>query len=381
MAALALGREGIPVVVCEREPGPGRTLRASTFHPPTLDMLDAFGISKRLIEAGLIASTWQIRDRNTGPVATFDMSALAGDTGHPYRVQCEQWRLSEFLLDELRSIPHVELRFETKVTGITQDASEVQLETESPSGSSSLSGRWAIAADGAGSVLRRALGIEFEGFTYPERFLVVSTPFPFEEHLEALTPINYVSDPEEWLVLLRVPGLWRVLFPTSQEMEEQEVLDPARIEASLQKLQPNPQPYEIAHQALYPIHQRVAQRYRAERVFLVGDAAHINNPLGGMGLNGGIHDALCLADRMAAVWRGTEDTLLDQYERKRRPIAIDYVKQATMRNRQLMEERDPEKRAAALADMRASAEDPERAREVMLRASMISAVRRAEALD
>ncbi len=128
------------------------------------------------------------------------------------------------------------------------------------------------------------------------------------------------------------------------------------------------------------MHQRVAERYRVGSVFLAGDAAHINNPLGGMGLNGGIHDALCLAGLLADVWRGGASKALEAYERKRRPIAIDYVKQATMRNQQLMEERDPTKREAALSQIRADADDPERAREVVLRASMISAVRKAEGL-
>src|SRR5215475_7594382 len=85
-AALALGRRGIPAVVLAAEPELVMELRGSTFHPPTLDMLDEFGIVPRMIEMGLKAPTWQFRDRATGPVATFDLSLLAGDTGHPYRV-------------------------------------------------------------------------------------------------------------------------------------------------------------------------------------------------------------------------------------------------------------------------------------------------------
>ena len=82
-AALALGKRGIPSVLLEAEDEPVMELRGSTFHPPTLDLLDEFGIVPRMIEVGLKAPTWQFRDRETGPVATFDLSLLAGDTNHP----------------------------------------------------------------------------------------------------------------------------------------------------------------------------------------------------------------------------------------------------------------------------------------------------------
>ncbi len=92
-AALALARRNIPTVLLTAEPEPVMELRGSTFHPPTLDLLDEFGIVPQMIEVGLKAPTWQFRDRETGPVATFDLSLLADDTNHPYRVQCEQWKL------------------------------------------------------------------------------------------------------------------------------------------------------------------------------------------------------------------------------------------------------------------------------------------------
>src|SRR6202012_5024114 len=109
-AALALARRNIPVVVLAAETELVKELRGSTFHPPTLDLLDEFGIVPRMIETGLKAPTWQFRDRETGPVATFDLSLLAGDTNHPYRVQCEQWKLMRFLEEKLRA-EGVEIRF------------------------------------------------------------------------------------------------------------------------------------------------------------------------------------------------------------------------------------------------------------------------------
>src|SRR5262252_8883134 len=119
-AALALGKRGIPTVLLTAEAEPVMELRGSTFHPPTLDLLDEFGVVPRMIEAGLKAPTWQFRDRETGPVATFDLSLLAGDTSHPYRVQCEQWKLMRLLQDEYLKIPGAEIRFGHDVKAVRQ---------------------------------------------------------------------------------------------------------------------------------------------------------------------------------------------------------------------------------------------------------------------
>ncbi|HUT48947.1 MAG TPA: FAD-dependent monooxygenase [Alphaproteobacteria bacterium] len=380
IAALLLARADIPVVVCEAEAEPIEDLRASTFHPPTLDMLDGLGITQRLIDEGLIAPSWQIRDRKTGPVVTLDMAALRNDTAHPYRVQCEQWRLVRFALADLAAYDHAEVLFGHRATGLRQDGSGVTLEVAGPEGAVCLAGRYLIGADGAASAVRTALGVEFEGFTFEELFLSVSTQYELADHFPQLTYINYISDPEEWLVLLRVKSLWRVLFPVAPDLAKEVALSDAFIEARMQSLLARPEPYEIAHRTLYRIHQRVAQKYRAGRVFLAGDAAHINNPLGGMGLNGGLHDAFNLGERLVKVWNGGDRDLLDQYERQRRPVAIEYVKEATMRNQRLMSERDPDKRAAALDELRQAAEDPDATYAMMLRASMIDAVRRAAAI-
>ncbi len=380
IAALVLAREDIPVTVCESEAQPTEDLRASTFLPPTLDMLDTLGITDRLIGAGLVAPTWQIRDRKTGPVVTLDMSALKNDTAHPYRVQCEQWKLVRFALADLAAYDHAEVLFGHRATGVRQDADTVTLEVEGPKGPRSFVGRYLIGADGATSAVRTALDIAFEGFTYEELFLSISTPFELADHFPELTYINYITDPDEWLVLLRVKTLWRVLIPVAPNLPKEKVLSDAFIEDRMQALLARPEPYEIAHRTLYRIHQRVADKYRVGRAFVAGDAAHINNPLGGMGLNGGLQDAFNLTERLVKVWRGGDADLLDQYERQRRPIAIEYVKEATMRNQKLMSERDPVKRAATLDELRRAAEDPQAAYQMMLRASMIDAVRRAAAI-
>lgn len=379
-AALALARRGIPSVLLAAEPELVMELRGSTFHPPTLDLLDEFDMVPRMIEVGLKAPTWQLRDRETGPVATFDLALLAGDTNHPYRVQCEQWKLMRFVEAELRKLG-TDIRFGHEVTGVTQDGDRVTVTASTANGPVEVAGRYVIAADGARSAVRRSLGVEFEGFTYPELFLIASTDFPFEQTLTDIAYVNYIADPNEWLVLLRVPGLWRVLVPAPENSSKEEMLSEAHLQAALNRVVKRPEPYTIAHRSLYPVHQRVAKRFRHGRVVLAGDAAHINNPLGGMGMNGGIQDAFNLADKLKAIFAGSDDRLLDRYDRQRRTVAVEAVQQQTHRNQQVISERDPEVRKKALDAMRKTAADKASAREYMLRSSMIASLRRAAEIE
>ena len=383
IAALALGRAGIPVTVLEQSPTPTVDLRASTFHPPTLDMLDEFGesgelgITRRLIDNGLIAPRWQFRDRATGPVAIFDLGLLKNDTAHPYRVQCEQWKLIGYLLDDLKRIPEVEVRFGHAVNSVTQDADKVTVTAATAEGDKQFRGRYLIGADGARSPTRKAMDLGFDGVTFPELFAVVSTPFRFEDVIPNLSQINYMSDPDEWLVLLRVRDFWRVLVPVDAAGREEDILAEASVQARLQRVFARAEPYEVVHRTLYPVHQRVASDYQRGRVCIAGDAAHINNPLGGMGMNGGIHDGLELARLLIANWTRDDPAALGVYTRRRRPVAQDEVQAATMRNRQLLNERDPAVRSARLDDLRKIGQDDALAYQYLLKSSMILGLRQA----
>ena len=207
-------------------------------------------------------------------------------------------------------------------------------------------GAFLIGADGARSAVRKAAGIGFEGMTIPEIFLTLSTPFAFHAAIPQLANIAYISDPEEWFVLLRTRLLWRLLLPTDPAEPEERMMSESRLQERMQGVLPTGTPYELRHRTAYRVHERVAERYVAGRVLLAGDAAHVNNPLGGMGMNGGIHDAINLAEKLAAVWRGEPMALLGRYERQRRKVALEVVQAQTMRNRQMMNQRDPAARAA-----------------------------------
>jgi 3-(3-hydroxy-phenyl)propionate hydroxylase len=381
VAAAYLAGEGIPVTVVEQAQDLPDDLRASTFHPPTLDMLRRFGVVEALVEQGLVCPFWQFRDRHNGVIATFDLGLLAGDTAHPYRLQCEQWRLTRMLRDRLASNPDVQFVYDARAAEVTQDESGVTLEIERPDGTrEALHGSFLIGADGARSAIRKALGTEFRGMTIPEIFLTLSTTFPFHEAIPDLADISYISDPEEWFVLLRTRTLWRVLFPTSPDETEAQMMDPARIEARLQAVVPNPAGYRLGHRTAYRVHERVVDEYVVGRVFLAGDAAHINNPLGGMGMNGGIHDAFNLAEKLAAVWKGADIALMGRYARQRRKVALDVVQAQALRNRQILNQRDPEARRAYHDELRGIVADPAKHRAYLLRSSMIQSLRDLEAV-
>jgi 3-(3-hydroxy-phenyl)propionate hydroxylase len=193
--------------------------------------------------------------------------------------------------------------------------------------------------------------------------------------------VNYCSDPLEWCVLLRVPTLWRVLFPTRPDESDEAVLADASVQARLQNLLPMPDAYRTQHRTLYKVHQRVARQFRQGRVLLAGDAAHINNPLGGMGMNGGVHDAFNLCAKLLAVLQeGQAQDTLDRYERQRRTIAIEYINASTARNKREIEERDPVLRRQTQDELRRVAADPVSAKAYLRKTSMLDALARADAI-
>jgi 2-polyprenyl-6-methoxyphenol hydroxylase-like FAD-dependent oxidoreductase len=381
VAAVALARGGVPVTVLESGADLSEESRASTFHPPTLDMLDELGAAAPLIAKGLIAPTLQYRTNRDGPIAEFDFGAIADLTRHPYRLQAEQFKLTRVLYELYRGHANFSIEFASAVAEVSQDAQGVSVRVRRHGKTEERRGRWLIGADGARSAVRRALGIEFEGFTWPERFLVVTTPFDFRQAIADLAPVSYVADPRQWHFLLRIPGMWRVVFPVPPEIDDEQATARDYIRDQMASVVPAAAEREIAHRMLYRVHQRVAKRYRRGRVLLAGDAAHVNNPLGGMGMNGGIHDAVNLAARLIRVWRGEagEDEL-DRYERQRRLVTIEYVQAQTIQNKKNLEARDPAEHAEFKRRMRETAGDPRLAYDYLLKLSMIASLRRAAEL-
>lgn len=378
-AALALAMGGADVCVLERRDAIYEDPRAATFHPPTLELYQASGVTDELHRRGIIAANWQFRDKAEGVVATFDLGLLSDVTPFPYRLQCEQHKLVEILTEKLAAFPNVTTRGSVDVTGVKQADGEVIVETSE----GDLTADFVVGADGGRSIVRKSSGIAFEGFTFEERFLVVTTTHDFEPEGYAYT--CYISDPQEWCAVFKVPGpddkgRWRMTSATEPGADEASLLSLENAQGKLQRFLPNAGGYEVNHTNLYTVHQRVAATYRRERVLLAGDAAHINNPLGGMGMNFGIHDAFNLAEKLLSVLDGGGDDLLDRYDRQRRHVANAFLQSMTIRNKKMLEEKDPEKRADVLADMRATGLDPDRARKYLMQSSMIEGFRAAAAI-
>lgn len=382
VAAAELLRRQIPVTVFETSAKLGEESRASTFHPPTLDILDDLGVATDLIADGLIAPRFQYRSKQDAVIAAFDFSAIADVTRHPYRLQAEQFKLTRIIQSKLEGDPNFQIEFDRRVCGVQQSANSVNVQLASADGTTEeRCGRWLIGADGARSEVRGALGIEFNGFTWPERFLVVSTTFDFYDAIPGLDSVSYVADPHQWHFLLEIPGQWRVMFPIASDVSDQAATDPAFARKALSNVAPNAGDGNITHITLYRVHQRVAKVFRLGRVFLAGDAAHINNPLGGMGMNGGIHDAINLTDRLARVWHGEcPDRELDRYDRQRRLITLEYVQKHTIQNKRNLEARNRDDRDRFRSEMRSILLDAQKTHDYLERVSMIASLKRAAEL-
>jgi 3-(3-hydroxy-phenyl)propionate hydroxylase len=385
MCALALARRGVRVVLCEAEASLTHDLRAGTFHPPTQEMMAPYGITERMHENGLQVRRWQIRSRRGGLVAEFDLGLLADATPYPYRLHLEQHRLTPIQLDILRKEAAAEVHFRHRITGFEQKRDSVLVHFESEGIPGKLEAAWLVGADGGRSTIRKHLAVDFDGFTWPEHFLVVSTPHDLARH--GFTMNAYVADPVEWAAVFKMPdagppGLWRLAFPCDPGLPEDALLEPRSVQARMQAFLPLERDYEIRYQSIYRVHQRVAAEWRRGRVLLAGDAAHLNNPLGGFGLNSGIHDAVNLAEKLAKVWLGeADDSLLDHYVRQRRAATVEHVQAMSIRNKRLLEERDPRIHRSRMEELVAIAEDPRRARAHLLESSMIAGLRKAAAIQ
>ena len=379
--ALLLVEAGFAVTVLEAEAEPARDLRASTFHPPTLDMLDRLGIAAGLVAAGLPCPHWQVRLHPAGERAVFDLGALAADTNHPYRLQCEQWKLSDALRHRLAG--RAELLHGARLAGFTQDEAGVTVQVDQGGAVQDHRCLFLAGCDGARSTVRAGLGLAFEGETYPETTILATTRFPFEDHLEGLSNVTYCwREGAGNFSLLRVPGRWRVSIYPQEGVPLDAQMTPDALDASLQAIVPRAEAYGIDECRPYRVHMRMVERYVAGRVALAGDAAHINSPAGGMGLNGGLHDAFELAAALSASLAGAPHApLLDRYDRRRRPVARDEILVQADRNRARMRERDGGRRRAVLAGLQAIAADPARLRAHLLQTSMIDGLRRAAAVN
>jgi len=382
--ALKLAKHGVPSTIIEqlREDNfLDQVPRAGTNHPATLELYDDIGLYARLEPRGIVAPLFHYWDREKNNlIAEFDHAVLKGDTRFPFALQCERIKIVEEALAMAKENPLTTVMMGTEFTGFNQDADSVAAFIENEAGEKDrLAGRYIVSCEGARSIVRKECGIAFEGFTYPDRTLNIEVAYDFKRH--GYTDRNYISDPAEWSNLFHwkgPPERWRVHFPTEPEEDPDALTAPDALQARLQRFLPTGKPFKIVGCNLYTVHQRVAEKFRHGRAILAGDSAHVNSPIGGMGLNSGVHDAFNLAGRLAAIWRGEGDeSLLARYERQRRHIAVQHTQQQTIRNKKLLAEKDPAVRRRNHDELRRQALDPQLARKFLLRTSLIESLREA----
>lgn len=383
IAAYALARSGIDVLLAEAQPDCPEDMRASTFHPPTLEMLDELGLLSELDAMGLRAPIYQYRNRRSGEIMEFDLTEVSDVLKYPYRLQCEQWKLSRLICARLEAHPHAELLYNHRAVHFSQESGSVTVALEGPHSITEVQADYLIAADGANSLVRKWLGIAFDGFTWPEKFLTLTTHLAIEAYFHNLAYVNYVADAAEWCVLLRVPSLWRILVPALETDSDTYLRSDDKKQAVFGGLfGADGLTADTSHRTVYRVHQRVAQSFRAGRVLLVGDAAHLNNPLGGLGMNCGIHDALNLVEKLIAILKenADADALLDRYNRQRRAVMTDFVQRQTIRNKHFIEAGTEEAQRLGQIQMKAVLDDERARRNYLLQQSMYNSLQMEKAI-
>ena len=383
VAAYALAMMGIDVILIEAHPDSPEDMRASTFHAPTLEMLEALGLREALEKQGLRAPVYQYRNRTSGDVLSFDLTEVSDVLRYPYRLQCEQFKLSRLVIGLLADHPHAEVLQSYRVVHVEQDATGVTVAAESPLEIVHLRADYLIAADGANSIIRKWLRVPFTGFTYLEKFLTLSTTYPAEQHFDNLANVSYIADRAEWCVLLRVPTLWRVLVPATAEDSDAELRSDAKCRQVFGGLFGDAgREATTYHRTVYRVHQRVAENFRHGRILLAGDAAHLNNPLGGLGMNSGIHDVVNLTEKLRCILlEGADaDPLLDRYDRQRRTIMHDFVQKQTISNKIAMEAGTVEAQVQSQARMAAILTNDDSRRQYLLQQSMYYSLQQERAI-
>jgi len=380
-AALLLIRDGFRVIVLEKHTGFVLNRRASTFHPATLDLLEPLGLSEPLVARGSIFSGWQYMIHGTKNHAVFDLESIRDVTSHPYRLQCEQYYFSDLALEILLQSPLFEIRFGHAIIGLEDEGDTVRVHAGKPGGEYEVSTPWLIAADGGNSTVRQQLGLAFEGSVLSTTSITLELNHPFQDDIAGLLGVNYVWTETGYYSLIQIRDLWRFTYSPDPEQPLSRALSPLAVQAHVQSVFPKLQPYELLHVDHYTLQQRCLESFRAGRVLFVGDAAHLNSPTGGMGMNAGIHDANCLVEHLLPVLRGADAALLDRFSRRRQTIALEEIQRLSERNYRWHRETNPEKRMEIWLELQEIVSDSQKTRDFLLDSSMIRSRWREQFID
>ncbi|MEE2998986.1 MAG: NAD(P)/FAD-dependent oxidoreductase [Pseudomonadota bacterium] len=384
-AAIRLVGFGIPITLIDKSKKVSSDIRASTIHPPSLEMMAPYGITEEILETGIKVRQWQIRNHLTGDKVVFDLNNISDETDYPYRVQFEQSKICKIMDRQLRANPLADIRYGTEFVSLSQNDNGIIINVESGKGSETICGQFLIAADGGNSSIREHLGLAFEGSTYPEKTVLVTTPFPFHEYIDGLSSVSYCWEEKGNFSLLQLPDQWRASLYFPENMSQEEALDDKNIQKQLHDICPIEGPFEIYDKRVYRVHQRIVNKYDHGRIALAGDAAHVNSPSGGMGMNGGLHDAHNLTEKLNKIWlnesRDNYFELLDLYSRQRKPIAEQQIIKQADENRKRMTEKNHQRRQMSLDELQKISDDPIKCKAFLMKSSMYEGLRKASSIE
>jgi 3-(3-hydroxy-phenyl)propionate hydroxylase/6-hydroxy-3-succinoylpyridine 3-monooxygenase len=360
--ALGLARAGVPVTVLDRAPGVTWSPRAAIYHWAVLDGLDRLGVFDQAAARGFLKQDYEYRAHRTGERVRFTLEPLEGLVARPYNLHLGQGALVQLVLEELAAHESARVLWQHTVDSVEQDDAGVTVTAQTPAGTETFRAAWVIGADGASSGVRKALGLPFDGFTWPERFVATNIRYPFAER--GFAQSTFVVDDVYGAVIAKLDdtggtGLWRYTYCEPDALPEDGLLE--RMPRFHRAVLPSPAEVEVVEWAPYRMHQRVAPRFREGRVLLAGDAAHVTNPSGGLGLTGGLFDTFVLHEALAAVVHGRADeAVLDAYAQERRRVFVEMVDPAaTAIKHMIFHASDPEKLERDMAGLRRLAVDRE----------------------
>ncbi|NJN80411.1 MAG: NAD(P)-binding protein [Anaerolineales bacterium] len=370
--ALALARAGIHVEVYEAEAELNSQIRASTFHPKTLELFEKWGVVNEIIKHGYTVDRLQYWERASRKIlADFNYEVIAKDTPYPYRLQCPQHIATRVLKPTVEATSTGKVYMGHKLIDFVDCGTHVKARFETANGIVEKEGSYLCGADGTHKTVRKQLEIGFQGKTYEDRFLLIGSDLNTNDLLPNAAQVCYIFDPKEWVIILNLPDIVRVVFRMQEDEDESIAMREENLRARIQNFFGEVPRFEIKTTQLYRVHQRVADTFRVGRVLLVGDSAHNNNPSGGMGMNSGIHDAANLAEKLERIENGETDSILDDYSNERRKYAVESVQLYTDQQYKNMVMTSDEERVQRNQSLAEVAKDPVKAREYLLKASML----------
>ena len=366
VTAFGLAKEGAEVTIVEREPDVVASPRASVYLASTLQVLEELGLLQEALSIGAVGYEFNMRFKLTGRIGRMDHRLILDLTPYGYSLHFGQHELARMVLRRFLALPHTGVQWNTVFEDFEQHPEGVRVQLSTPQGPKSMDVDWLIGADGARSSVRAAMGVAFDGFTWPETFMATNVYYDFESCGFPFS--NMVADGANWHIVARLDRqdhYWRIAYGEGSELTEEQRR--ARIPGRFATFFPEPKPWQLERANSYRVHQRCASSFRVGRVLLAGDAAHATNPIGGMGFTSGIQDARTLILSLSALMKGeAPDDVLDWYAYERRRIFLEIANPTAIELKRRTQETDPARRLEDEANFFKMMDDRQMARGALM---------------